>query len=74
MSPEVPLPTQTYTVKGMTCGGCVRHVEKALKAAPGVESVIVDLANARATVEGTAPFEVLAARVAEAGYEMVPSA
>lgn len=66
--------TQTYTVKGMTCGGCVRHVEKALKATPGVDTVAVDLASATATVAGTATFEALAAQVAEAGYEMVPRA
>ncbi len=66
--------TETYTVKGMTCGGCVRHVEKALKATPGVDRVAVDLSSATATVEGTAPFEVLAAQVAEAGYEMLPKA
>jgi len=64
--------TQIFTVKGMTCGGCVRHVEKALKATPGVTTVAVDLASASATVEGTASAEVLAAQVAEAGYEMVP--
>jgi copper chaperone CopZ len=65
---------QTYTVKGMTCGGCVRHVEKALNATPGVSRATVDLASASATVEGTATFEALAAQVAEAGYEMVPKA
>lgn len=66
--------TETYTVKGMTCGGCVRHVEKALKATPGVTAVTVDLANASATVTGTASFESLAAQVAEAGYEMTRKA
>ncbi len=62
--------TEIYTVKGMTCGGCVRHVEKALKATPGVTAVTVDLASASATVEGSASFEALVAQVAEAGYEM----
>ncbi len=62
--------TETYTVKGMTCGGCVRHVEKALKNTPGVTAVTVDLASASATVEGSASFETLVVQVAEAGYEM----
>ena len=66
--------TETYTVKGMTCGGCVRHVEKALKATPGVTAVTVDLASASATVEGSASFETLAAQVAGAGYEMTRKA
>ena len=66
--------SQTYAVKGMTCGGCVRHVEKALRNTPGVTAVTVDLARATATVEGTATFEALAAQVAEAGYDLAPGA
>ena len=66
--------SMTYRVEGMTCGGCVRHVEKALRATPGVSEVRVDLARATATVTGAAPFEALAAQVAEAGYRLLPSA
>lgn len=60
--------TETYTVTGMTCASCVRHVEKALAATPGVQSASVNLATATATVEGEVPFEALAAQVEEAGY------
>ena len=66
--------SQTYAVKGMTCGGCVRHVEKALKNTPGVTAVTVDLASATATVDGTATFEALAAQVSEAGYDLASGA
>lgn len=62
--------TQTYRVDGMTCGGCVRHVEKALRATPGVSDVTVDLGQGTVAVSGTASFEALAAQVAEAGYQM----
>ncbi len=62
--------TLTYRVQGMTCGGCVRHVEKALRGAPGVEAAAVDLAAGTATVTGTAAFEELAPRVADAGYRL----
>ena len=65
--------TQTYRVTGMTCGGCVRHVEKALRGTPGVTEVAVDLASGTARVAGTASFEALAAAVAEAGYQMSAS-
>jgi Au+-exporting ATPase len=63
--------TMTIRVEGMTCGGCVRHVEKALRATPGVTEVAVDLASSSATVTGTASPEALAAAVADAGYHMV---
>lgn len=38
-------------IEGMDCGGCARSVEKALKAAPSVRSVSVDLAGAKAIVD-----------------------
>jgi copper chaperone CopZ len=63
--------TLTYPVKGMTCGGCVRHVEKALRATPGVAEAQVDLAAGTARVVGTASPRTLAEAVAEAGYELV---
>ncbi len=61
---------QTYTIEGMTCASCVRHVEKALKETPGVASVVVNLATNQAVVEGSAAFEQLAQQVAEAGYAL----
>ena len=35
--------TETMNVTGMTCGGCVRKVTKALTAVPGVGNVDVSL-------------------------------
>ena len=66
--------THTYHVTGMTCGGCVRHVDKALRNTPGVTEVAVDLASGTAKVTGTASFEALSAAVAEAGYQMTEPA
>ncbi len=37
-------------IAGMTCASCVARVERALKAVPGVKSVVVNLASERATV------------------------
>ena len=61
---------ETYSVAGMTCASCVRHVEKALTGTPGVRAAAVNLATATATVEGEASFDALAAQVMEAGYEL----
>ncbi len=38
-------------IEGMDCGGCARSVENALKAAPAVRAVSVDLAGAKATID-----------------------
>jgi len=44
--------SKTYLVKGMTCGGCVRSVEAAIREqAPGAK-VSVDLPTGKVTVEG----------------------
>jgi heavy metal translocating P-type ATPase len=60
---------------GLRCGGCVRRVEQALAALPGVDSASVQLTTQRALVRFD-PLRVdaqrLAAEVAELGYEAVP--
>jgi Cu+-exporting ATPase len=58
-------------VRGMTCASCVAHVEKALRAVPGVDSVAVNLATESAAVETTAlDAGALRRAVEEAGYEV----
>ena len=42
--------TETLNVTGMTCGGCVASVKKALSALPGVENVEVSLPKHEAEV------------------------
>ena len=59
-------------VGGMTCASCVAHVEKALKAVPGVLSAIVTLAAERASVRalsGPGLGDRLRRAITEAGYE-----
>ena len=61
----------TLRITGMTCNGCVRHVDKALRAVPGVSAVEVDLAKGAAKVVHEPPAEIsaLVAAVESAGYE-----
>ena len=61
---------QTYTVSGMTCAACVRHVEKALASTPGVATVSVNLATSMVAIESTAPFEAMALQLEDAGYSL----
>jgi Cu+-exporting ATPase len=60
------------SVKGMTCGGCVRSVEKTLSRVPGVTGASVDLATGKATVQydgsRTKPEDLIAA-VSRSGFE-----
>lgn len=61
----------TLHVEGMMCMHCVAHVEKALKAVPGVKEVEVSLEGKSAVVSGIAlNEETLKAAVVDAGYEV----
>ncbi|KFZ30525.1 metal ABC transporter ATPase [Pseudidiomarina salinarum] len=61
-----------FKVKGMSCGSCVKRVEKALSAVPGVISANVNLATEQVMVEASA--SVNAGQLAEAaekgGYQL----
>jgi len=67
----VPEQTVELGVDGMTCASCVAHVEKALRAVPGVSGAAVNLATARASVQAAAGVSVeeLERAVRRAGYE-----
>lgn len=74
MSTTTPT-TATFTVTGMTCGGCVRRVRGAIESLEGVTDVDVQFKGGVVTVtSGTAvdPASVTSA-VADAGYEAVAS-
>lgn len=64
--------TTTLTVRGMTCGSCVRHVGEALRALPGVHEVEVHLEAGEVRVlhdPGLAPAAALTDAIQGAGYE-----
>jgi copper chaperone CopZ len=64
--------TRTFTVTGMTCGNCERHVQQAAAKVPGVSEVVVDRPGNRATVTYDADLTsptAIAAAITEAGYE-----
>jgi len=65
--------TLNLSVRGMTCGNCVRSVERKLASTPGVTKVSVDLASGNAAVEYDSSLveaEVLANAVRDLGYEV----
>ncbi len=64
----------TVSVGGMTCAACVRRVEKALKALPGVKDASVNLASSKATlthVPGAAGLDTLKRVLDETGYQFL---
>lgn len=57
-------------IEGMTCGHCVKHVDRALRALAGVEDVAVELEAARARVrhDDRCTIDAMRAAVSAAGY------
>ncbi|MBW7849033.1 MAG: heavy-metal-associated domain-containing protein [Rhodospirillales bacterium] len=66
--------SKTYRVTGMTCGGCARSVESAIKAAVPGAKVTVDVAAGRVTVDGSADETIVAKAVDDAGFTFAGAA
>jgi copper chaperone len=66
------MPTETYTVTGMTCDHCSRSVGAEASAIAGVTAVDVDLATGKVTVSSEQPISTDKIReaVEEAGYTL----
>lgn len=63
----------TYTVSGMTCGGCAKSVTRHISAVAGVTGVDVDMPTGTVTVTSDSPLEAADVRAAveQAGYRLV---
>ncbi|MDR7271001.1 Cu+-exporting ATPase [Pelomonas saccharophila] len=70
MTPTSALNDVTLQVSGMSCASCVRRVEKALQAVPGVQQASVNLATEKATIQAlpNVPVAALTAALDKAGY------
>jgi Cu+-exporting ATPase len=62
-------PVLSLSIGGMRCAGCVKTVEDALRAVPGVTSADVSFASHIAVVTGDALTDALVRAVHDAGYE-----
>lgn len=59
--------SKSYRVTGMTCGGCARSVESAIKAVAPAAVVTIDLTSATVGVDGASEDQVKKA-VDDAGF------
>lgn len=62
--------TKEYIIEGMACAHCRATVEKAIAAIPGVESVVVDLGDGKAIVDGDVDSALVVAAVSDAGFNV----
>lgn len=59
-----------FKVSGMTCGGCVKAVEKAVLRADPAAHVKVDLESGAVAVESAKPASDFRSAIEAAGYEV----
>ncbi|TCM39528.1 heavy-metal-associated domain-containing protein [Kribbella sp. VKM Ac-2568] len=62
----------TYTVAGMTCGGCARSVNNSISKLDGVTSVDVDVTTGTVAVHSSTPLDddQVRAAIEDAGYQL----
>lgn len=61
-------------VSGMTCGGCVKSVERAVAAAAPGAKVSVDLRSGEVTIDGAAAKQTVVSAIEGAGFDVVGDA
>ncbi|GHH51515.1 heavy-metal-associated domain-containing protein [[Pseudomonas] boreopolis] len=57
-----------YTIENMTCGGCVRHVTRAVQAVAPEAKVEADLPSHTVRIETSADEAAIRRALADAGY------
>jgi copper chaperone len=60
---------QTYLVKGMTCGGCVKSVTNALQHADPAAQVSVELESGKVSLQSTLSEDAVKTAVEDAGFD-----
>lgn len=66
--------TMKLKIEGMTCQGCVRSVQQALQHLPGVDKVMIDLAQGTATIdyqEGKLDPQSCIQTIENAGFDVI---
>lgn len=61
-------------VAGMTCGGCVKSVERAVAAAAPGAKITVDLKSGEVAVDGVAAKQAIVTAIEDAGYDVIGEA
>lgn len=62
-----------FTVKGMSCGHCVKTITHAIKTLDPAASVAIDLASGRVEIDSSKPDSDLAAAINALDYLVVPA-
>ena len=63
---------KTFTISGMSCGGCVNSLTRVLKSVPGIEPVTVEVGRAVLRFDpALITADTIKAAVDRAGFEVI---
>jgi copper chaperone len=63
---------KTFTIQGMSCGGCVNSLTRVLATVPGVEPLTIEVGKARLRIDpDRVASQDIRDAVARAGFEVV---
>ena len=59
---------KTFTISGMSCGGCVNSLTRVLKAVPGIEPIKIEVGKAQLRLNDPATSQTVMEAVNRAGF------
>ena len=65
---------KTFSISGMSCGGCVNSLTRVLKSVPGIEPIKIEVGKARLRLDERVTSQTVKDAVARAGFEVTSEA
>jgi len=65
---------KTFTIQGMSCGGCVNSLTRVLKSVPGIEPIKVEVGSAHLRLDERVTSQTVKDAVERAGFEVTAEA
>ena len=59
---------KTFTISGMSCGGCVNSLTRVLKSVPGIEPLKIEVGKAELRLDAGVTSQTVKDAVARAGF------
>ena len=61
---------KTFTISGMSCGGCVNSLTRVLKSVQGIEPIKIEVGKAQLRLADTVSSQTVKDAVQRAGFEV----
>lgn len=62
---------KTFTISGMSCGGCVNSLTRVLSSVPGIEPLKIEVGKAHLRLNEGATSQLVREAVSRAGFEVI---